>query len=98
MTCFLFSSCSFIAKELVGFRSYQVLSEKKHKRLLRKMGASYEHAFLIDTNYINYLNLEDTVYKNSKENHAQPIQALYFGHQPYPRPGSSIAMHPEFRI
>ncbi len=85
LTCFLFSSCSFIAKELVGFRSCQVLSEKKHKRLLRKMGATYDHAFLIDTNYINYLNLEDTVYKRfQKKNHAQPIQALYFGHQPYP--------------
>jgi len=76
---------SFIAKELVGFRSCKVLSEKKHKRFLRKLGASYNHAFLIDTNYLNYLHLEDTVYMRlQKKNHAQPIQALYFGHQPYP--------------
>lgn len=86
ISLFMFSSCSFIAKELIGIRSFQSLSEKKHKRLLRKMDASYENAFLIDTTYINFLNVEDTSYKRiEKKNHYQPIQAIYFGHQAYPQ-------------
>lgn len=84
-SAFLISSCNTTIKILYGYRSPKNISEKTHQRLLRKLDAASDNAFMIDSTYLYLLNIQDTVhFRLQKKNHYQPIQALYFGKGRFP--------------
>lgn len=75
------TSCQMTFSMLIGFREPRVLSEKEHLRFLRKLDANPGQAYLIDSAYYDFLNIDDTLnFRAEKKNHYQPIQTLYYGH------------------
>ncbi|MBK9637074.1 MAG: hypothetical protein IPO63_04385 [Bacteroidetes bacterium] len=78
------SSCLTLIKLKMGIRDPKVMDEKLHARYLRKLKAPTNQAYLIDTNYINFLEIKDTLlFRKEKKNHYQVIQALYYGHNQF---------------
>jgi hypothetical protein len=80
----LTTSCSFIASEVMGVRHIKPVKPATHKRLLKKLGGDPMQSFIVDTNYVVRLNLNDTTKRFQIKNHYQAIQALYFGKNQYP--------------
>lgn len=80
----LTTSCSFIASEVMGVRHIKPVKPATHKRLLKKLGGNPMQSFVVDTNYIVSLNINDTTKRFQIKNHYQVIQALYFGKNHYP--------------
>lgn len=79
------TSCQMTVSMLIGFREPRTLSEKEHIRFLRKLHADPIQAYLIDTAYYHFLNVQDTLqFRTEKKNHYQPIQTLYYGHGSQP--------------
>ena len=77
-------SCSFIMKTRMGVKKPKVMDEKLHTRYLKKLGAPMNQAYIIDTNYLYFLEFADTLhFRKQKKNHYQPIQALYYGHSQF---------------
>lgn len=78
------SSCSFIMKKMMGVKNPKTMDEKLHARYLKKLKAPADQAYLLDTNYVHFLEIKDTVnFREQKKNHFQPIQVLYYGHRQY---------------
>lgn len=78
------SSCITLIKLKMGIRDPKVMDEKLHGRYLRKLKAPTNQAYLIDTNYVNFLEIKDTLlFRKEKKNHYQVIQALYYGHNQF---------------
>lgn len=78
------SSCSFIMLKVMGMKSPKIMNDKLHARYLKKMKAPVENAYLLDTNYLHFIEINDTVnFRKQKKNHYQPIQALYYGHNQF---------------
>lgn len=75
------SSCSFMMKKMMGIKNPRIMDEKLHTRYLKKMHAPVDQAYLLDTNYLYFLEIKDTLnFREQKKNHYQPIQAIYYGH------------------
>ena len=78
------SSCGFLMKTTAGIKNPKIMDEKLHTRYLKKMKAPRDQAYLIDTNYINFLKVNDTLhFREQKKNHYQLIQAIYYGHNQF---------------
>ncbi len=78
------SSCFTIIKLKMGIRDPKVMDEKLHTRYLRKLKAPADLAYLIDTNYVHFLEIKDTLhFRKEKKNHYQSIQAIYYGHNQF---------------
>jgi hypothetical protein len=81
----LLTSCSTLLEKLVGYHEPVRLSEAQHRRLLNRLPGELSQAFVIDSGFLNLLQVFDTTTQRfQKKNHYQPIQALYFGQNPYP--------------
>lgn len=77
-------SCTPIIKLYVGIRNPKVMDDKRHAHYLKKIGAPEAEAYLIDTNYVHFLEVDDTAhFRVQKKNHYQAIQAIYYGHHPF---------------
>ncbi len=81
-----FSSCSFVIEKMMGIRSAHPLTEKEHRRFLKKLGAASDLTYYADSSYLSALNklYPDSSQHHQMKNHYQPIQVLYFGHSSLP--------------
>jgi hypothetical protein len=79
------SSCSFIFKTVGGYRKLMPVSDKEHRRLLKKLDANPDFAFSADTNYILRMQSDfpDSSHFLMIKNHYQPVQMILFGHSRY---------------
>lgn len=78
------SSCEFYMKTWLGIKNPKIMDEKLHTQYLKKLKAPADQAYLIDTNYIHFLEVNDTLhFREQKKNHYQPIQAIYYGHNQF---------------
>ncbi len=78
------SSCAFLAKTAMGIKKPKIMNEKLHARYLKKMKVPTDQAYLIDTNYMHFLEINDTLhFREQKKNHFQAVQAIYYGHNQF---------------
>ena len=67
------SSCEFYMKTWLGIKNPKIMDEKLHTQYLKKLKAPADQAYLIDTNYIHFLEVNDTLhFREQKKNHYQP--------------------------
>ena len=90
ITCLLllgsitFNSCMQIFMLKMGMRSPHIMNENRHARYLKEFDAPKESAYLLDSNYLYFLDINDTTqFRVEKKNHYQPIQAIYYGHEQF---------------
>ena len=70
-------SCQPILMLAIGMKNPNQLDEKDYRKLSRKLDIPKLNSFYIDTSYITFI---ESIPANQAimQNHAQPIQALYF--------------------
>ena len=75
----LFYSCSPLFNGIYGLKKQKTLSQNQIQHTARKYSIPVESSFVFDTTFFTYLGQFDSlIYQNSRNNHAQPLQVLYF--------------------
>jgi hypothetical protein len=75
----LFYSCSPLFNGIYGLKKQKTLSQNQIQHTARKYSIPVESSFVLDTTFFTYLGQFDSlIYQNSRNNHAQPLQVLYF--------------------
>jgi len=73
------TSCSPIILGLYGMKNSKKVDEKVILRYSKKYNIPLVDGYELDTSYISFLSsLDTTLYKSQRENHYQPLQALYY--------------------
>lgn len=76
---FLLTSCGPIFFRLMGLKKGKVLTHEQIIAQGMRYGISPTDSYELDTTYASYIiGLDSSLYKNEKNNHLQPLQALYF--------------------
>ena len=84
LSCVTFNSCMRIYMLKLGMRQPKIMEDKRHTRYLNKFDGEKENAYLLDTNYLHFLEFNDTTkFRAEKKNHYQSIQAIYYGHEQF---------------
>lgn len=80
LTCALgFASCSQVLNGLYGLKTIKRVDEKNILHYAKKYNIPPSDCYVLDSSYISFLNTLDTIlYKGQRQNHLQPLQALYF--------------------
>ncbi len=76
-------------KTLYGIKSIKSLDKQDILRLANKYNIPSIDCYILDPDYLNYLNSLDTInHKEHIKNHSQPLQALY-----YNKSGQMVSFH-----
>ena len=72
-------SCSSVFNGIYGLKKQKTLSQNQITKTARKYEIPTESSFVLDTTFFTYLGQFDSLmFFNSRNNHAQPLQVLYF--------------------
>ncbi len=79
VVAFIFTGCSAVFTKMYGLKNLKPVDEQTVLNYAKKYSIPSENVFELDTAYFSFLSsLDDSRYSEQRQNHYQPLQALYY--------------------